>query len=328
MSLPPAVLEQEVARLLHQCHSGARLEDMWSWRREVIAAAVQSVDLVTPALATYVVSRGYPEILLTRDDLPAEAMDAVWALLMLDLPAPQGISVRWFTTASVLLSQPAWRQRGERFLAPSFAVVRIGGMLGDLASGRENEGNAAAAYLITDPAEPLHVRAELLRELEREQVYPLRSLPLTADVLRAAYRHDPFIKPEAADALLEYPCVLADAAWCAALIEHVSHHVVADLPQRALELLPTPRNRERAIAILHDHVLADPATAHAFAHHLWWEPRLHAIVTRADVLRCLAVVGSAEVRVALLRVLSRVGAGPAVPAPHEVAEESVLARLA
>ncbi|MBY0490351.1 MAG: hypothetical protein K2R93_10965 [Gemmatimonadaceae bacterium] len=324
MSLPPEVLEQEVARLLHQCHSDVPLEGMWSWRREIIAAAVQSVDLVTPALATYVVSRGYPEILLMRDDLPAEAMDAVWALLMLDLPNQHGISVRWFTAVPVLLGQLAWRQRAERFLKRSFAVFRIGGMLGDLATGREHEGYAAAAYLIIDPAEPLHVRAELLRELEREQVYtPLRSLPLTEDVLRAAYRHDPFIEPAAADALLEYPCVLADAAWCAALIEHVSHHVVADLPQRALELLPTPRNRERAIAILHDHVLEDPATAHAFAHHLWWEPPLHAVVTRADVLRCLAVVGSAEVRVALLRVLSTVGADAAVHPPCGVAEESV-----
>ncbi|MBY0490352.1 MAG: hypothetical protein K2R93_10970 [Gemmatimonadaceae bacterium] len=302
------VRDEDVEQLLRQCHSEIPLDAMWTWGSNTILEAVRRVDVVTPDLARYVVSRGHSEHLLTRDDIPLESIDAVWALLMIDLPTLLGLVMRWFAAIGVLLQEPRWRARAERVLAPSFAAVRVGGALEQLPTGREREGLAAAVFIITDPAEPLHVRAELLREVEREQLgAPLTSLSLAEDVLRAAYRHDPFLHSERAEALLTHASVLADAAWCAELIPLASNYAVANLPVRALEVLPAPQNAELAKALLHEHVFPNADALREFAHHLWLTPSfLQPIVTRADVLRCIALVHDADIRAGLLRLVARI----------------------
>lgn len=84
---------------------------MWTWGSNTILEAARRADVVTPDLARYVVSRGYSEHLLTRDDIPLESIDAVLALLMIDLYALLGLTIGWFTAVGVLLQEPLWRAR-------------------------------------------------------------------------------------------------------------------------------------------------------------------------------------------------------------------------
>ena len=64
------VRDRDVELLLAQCRAEAPPEEMWQWRSDVIREAVRRVDAVFPELAMYAVSRGYPEHLFTRDDVP------------------------------------------------------------------------------------------------------------------------------------------------------------------------------------------------------------------------------------------------------------------
>lgn len=302
------VNDQDIALLLAQCEAGTPLELMEAWPDDVIAETVRRVPVVCPELATYVVACGYAEYLLLRSDIPRRSMDAVWAHLIADSCDDYESSWQWAETVGLLLREDAWRTSGGCFLSPSFRAMRRRGALMRLAPWEMNEGYAATAFLITDPSEPLPRRARMLRALVAAMdVSPLMHLAISEEVLRAAYRDQSSTSLEVAEGLLGHGCVLRDAPWCAALLTNVTPYVLAELPLLTLEALPAPDNVVRAIAILQNHVFASAEATRAFAAQVWWtEPKLIPILTRADVLRCVAATNSTDVRSALVRMLSRV----------------------
>lgn len=303
------VNDRDVELLIAQCRVEAHPEEMWQWSDAVIREAVRRVDAVFPELAVYAVSRGYPEHLFTRDDVPPESMRAVWSLLMIDMPESAGIERRWWASVGRFLSHPAWRASAHSHLLDAIPSVRASGELEPEGTEGENRRLAAAAYLVTEPTESLPFRAQLLRRLEAYAVgSPLVHLALTEPVLRAAYQGSDFMPPDTADALLNYPCVLRDPAWCHGLALPLLPHLIADLPSRALELLPPPVNTLRATEILQTCVLSSPAVTRLFAHYLQFEhATLLPIVTRADVLRCIAAsADNGDRREQLLRLLPQI----------------------
>ncbi|MBY0490350.1 MAG: hypothetical protein K2R93_10960 [Gemmatimonadaceae bacterium] len=313
MHAPSHVNDQDIALLVAQCEAGTPHEFMGEWPEDVIAETVHRIPVVCPELATYVIACGYPKYLLLRPDIPRRSMDAVWAHLIGDFCDDAESSWQWSGTVGLLLREDAWRTSVVCFLAPSFRAMRRRGALKRLAPGEVSAGYAATAFLITDPSEPLRRRARMLRALVAHTAdtffSPLWHLAISEDVLRAAYRDQFSTSPFVAEVLLNHGCVLRDAPWCAALTTNVSPYVLAELPLRTLEALPAPDNVVRAIAIVQNHVFASAEATRVFAAQVCrMAPRLLPILTRADVLRCVAATDVIDVRSALLRMLSRVRA--------------------